>query len=58
MVRRINIGNGNVTTYAGVAGTTGRANGVGTLATFNTPVLITMDSAGTVALIVSYAVMP
>ena len=40
-----------MTTLAGVAGTTGRANGVGTAATFNLPVGVAMDALGTVAVI-------
>ena len=46
---------GNVSTLAGSGGVTGFSNGLGTAAKFNLPFGVTMDAAGTVALVVSGA---
>ncbi len=55
LLRRIDIASQTVTTYAGVAGTAGTANGVGVAALFNTPYSIAMNPTGTVAIVVSRA---
>ncbi len=53
LIRRVVVSSGNVTTLAGVAGAPGRLNGIGTLAFFNNPIGVTMDAAGTIAIVVS-----
>ena len=53
-MRRIDLSDNSVTTLAGsLTQSAGLADGVGTLATFFYPNSITMDSTGSVALIVS-----
>ena len=53
LIRRIVISSGLVSTLAGTSGASGSADGLGTAASFNTPLGVAMDAAGTVALIVS-----
>ena len=51
LLRRIDIASGTVTTLAGLAGSSGSTDGVGTNARFNGPYHIAMD-AGTFAIAV------
>lgn len=53
VIRRVILATGVVTTIAGLAGSTGALDGVGSISRFNLPVGIGMDAAGTIALIVS-----
>ena len=55
LIRRIIISTAYVTTLAGVAGTTGSTNGVGTNAKFNGPRRVTISPDGTFALIADTA---
>lgn len=52
IVRRINVLTGAVSTLAGSAGRSGHADGVGTAATFRTPLSVSVDVSGTVLLVV------
>ena len=52
LIRRIDIASGTVTTLAGLAGSSGSTDGVGTSARFNGPYHIAMDAAGTFAIAV------
>ena len=51
LLRRVNLTSGLVTTLAG-RNTSGRANGVGTAATFYFPYGVAVDAAGTTAIVV------
>ena len=53
IIRRIVLSSSLVSTLAGASGATGSMNGIGTAASFHTPYGITIDAAGTVALVVS-----
>ena len=53
LIRKIVVSSRVVTTIAGQAGTSGRADGVGTNAVFNRPTGITVDGSFTFALVVS-----
>ena len=53
IIRRIVISSGLVSTIAGISGTSGSADGLGTSALFQYPRGIAMDAIATVALIVS-----
>lgn len=54
-IRRIAIPTGAVTTLAGTGGSAGSADGQGTTASFNYPYGVTMNAAGTFALVVRAA---
>ena len=57
-VRRADLLSGMVTTIAGLAGTSGLAEGIGSGAMFNSPTGIAMDAAGSMALVVSSILYP
>ena len=57
LLRRINLASGLVTTLAGAA-TSGRANGVGTAATFNNPRGVAVDAAGAIVIVVRVGMAP
>ncbi|AWI07855.1 SMP-30/gluconolactonase/LRE family protein [Ereboglobus luteus] len=48
MIRRIELSTGVVETVAGIAGSTGSANGSTSIATFNTPESLAVDAAGVI----------
>lgn len=50
-IRKLVVATATVTTLAGVRGTTGRADGTGTAATFQLPVGVTMDALGSIAVV-------
>ena len=52
VIRRIILSSGVVSTLAGVAGSAGSTNGIATNARFNSPEGITLDAAGTFAVVV------
>lgn len=54
-VRKVVISSGLVTTFAGVVGVAGHADGVGTTATFSGPYGVALNAAGTVALVVRHS---
>lgn len=53
IIRRLDLSSLMVTTIAGQRGNPGSANGVGTAAQFSYPNSVTMNAAGTIAVIVS-----
>ena len=53
LIRHIIISSGAVSTLAGLAGTLGSSNGIGTNARFRDPYGIALDAAGTFAVVVS-----
>ncbi len=52
-IRRIDMAIGTVTTLAGRAGSSGYTDGLGSAATFNSPLGVAMDSMGATAIVVS-----
>ena len=52
LIRLLVLSSGVVSTLAGQAGSTGSTNGIGTNATFNGPIGIALDAAGTFAVVV------
>ena len=54
LLRKINLTTALVTTVAGTVGLPGTADGVGTAAGFNTPSGVTMNAAGTLALVADW----
>jgi len=53
LIRHIIVSSGAVSTLAGLAGTSGSSNGIGTNARFRDPLGIALDAAGTFAVVVS-----
>lgn len=53
MIRLVLLTTGAVTTLAGLAGSMGTLDGVGSNARFHTPASVGMDAGGVIALVVS-----
>lgn len=56
LIRRVNLTTGLVTTVAGKNGVVGFVDGQGSAAAFDRPYAISMDGAGSFALIVCWAI--